>query len=362
MATRMMFEFLDVGMGDGTLVIMGSGANTELALIDFGVQPFTKFKIGAKDTMEYLKTIIAQVSKDRGKTNPYLDHIFITHPDADHYNRILELVNSTTYPGYAGKDLDVGKLTFGGTRGMYQKGFIADIEVNCLNGVDDLTDKQRSPIKTDKSVKPFVTFVGGKIKVYLLSSNYPTKSTKVPNPLSLCLMFEDDSSNKVIFLGDAEATVEADIINYYKDAKAGFLQSYGLKLGHHGSVAGTSVDWVKTVKPKAIFASGDFVWAHPYCETIQRVLDNTTLGTYSEKLRFCCGIPGKEYFNNYSDKQVFINLWYVVKDFPSIKMEKTWSKKIEDCQQGLTWGVQWEMEFNGTGAPSFGLTETANPV
>jgi hypothetical protein len=245
---------------------------------------------------------------------------------------------------------------------MYKRGFIRDIELNCIGTVDTLTNKQRSPINLNKTVTPFTTFVGGKIKVYLLSSNYPTKGTYVPNPLSLCLMFQDDSNNKVIFLGDAEGEVEADIINYYKNAQAGFLQAYGLKLGHHGSVAGTSVDWVKAVKPKAVFASGDFVWSHPYCETIQRVIDNTTLGTYSPNLRYCCGIPGKEYFNNLSTKQIFINLWYVVLNPAGENMKSNQGNAVTFSQQGTTWGVQWEMEFNGTGSPSFGLTETGNPV
>ncbi len=79
----MTFEFLDVGMGDSTLVIMKSGATTDLVLVDLGIQPFAKFKIGADDAAVYLVNTIAQYSK----TTPYITELFITHPDQDHYNR-----------------------------------------------------------------------------------------------------------------------------------------------------------------------------------------------------------------------------------------------------------------------------------
>src|SRR5262245_21314808 len=123
---KMAFQFLDVGMGDGTFVIMGdTPATQELALIDFGVQPYTKFKVGADDAMAYLVSTINQISDKRGKGVPYLDHLFITHPDQDHYNRIMKLITAT-YPSFAGKSLSIGDLTYGGAKTLY-KGLIGDI-------------------------------------------------------------------------------------------------------------------------------------------------------------------------------------------------------------------------------------------
>jgi len=362
MPTRMQFQFLDVGMGDGTFVVMGSGKNQELALIDFGVQPFTKFKQSADDAMLYLKRTIAEISKTREKDSPYLDHLFITHPDQDHYNRIRPLVEATDYPGYAGKDLDIGRITFGGRSQSY-RGLIGRLRLHS-DTVDDLTNSQRSLIQLDKSVTPFVTFVGGNIKVYLLSSNFPTKASKA-NPCSLCLLFQDPNNNKVILLGDAEADVETSIRNYYKDATAGFLNATGLKLGHHGSLNGTSKEWLQATNPKAIFASGDFVWAHPYCPAIQRVIDNNSLQKSPMKspVRYCCGESGGEYFNKETDLNIYLNLWYVVKEPDALgrKMEQTEDDQVVWVANGTTWGVQWEMEFNGASA-TVGVTERANPV
>jgi beta-lactamase superfamily II metal-dependent hydrolase len=282
---KMTFQFLDVGMGDGTLVIMGgdSDASKQLALVDFGVQPFTKFKIGADDALKYLVSEIDRISKARKKTMPYLDHLFITHPDQDHYNRIITLIKAL-YPSFGFQDLSIGALTYGGAKSRYGK-LIKNISpfVVDKSSIANLPDMAHSEVDgMDGSVEPNWTFANGAINVYLLSANYPTTASYVPNPLSLCLMFADQNNNKVILIGDAEREVEAQIIKNFKHATAGFLNAYALKLGHHGSLNGTSEVWVKAVKPNAVFASGDFVWAHPYCKTLEEVANAKTLKEMGE--------------------------------------------------------------------------------
>jgi competence protein ComEC len=362
MPTRMTFEFLDVGMGDSSLVIMGNTAATqELALIDLGVQPFTKFKIGVDDAMAYLANAIATVSKARGLADPYIDHLFITHPDQDHYNRILTLIEDVPFKGYGVKNLSIGKLTYGGRKSLYGGNLINKIGAYVVDkGYKDLTTKQHSTVNNDGSVTPNWTFVNNDISVYLLNVNYPTVGSDDPNPLSLCLMFEDQNENKMIFLGDAEADVEKQIIKNFKDAKKGFLFANCLKLGHHGSLAGTSQKWIDAVKPDAIVASGDFVWAHPYCPTIKRVIDSNVLKTMT-KHRYCCGVSDKEYFNNNQNLRICFNLWYVVKQAAGEQMVDEVTKKVALAAQGLTYGVQWEISFSGNSAPSFARTDTSVP-
>jgi beta-lactamase superfamily II metal-dependent hydrolase len=360
---KMTFQFLDVGMGDGTLVIMGgdSDASKQLALVDFGVQPFTKFKIGADDALKYLVSEIDRISKARKKTMPYLDHLFITHPDQDHYNRMITLIKAL-YPSFGFQDLSIGALTYGGAKSRYGK-LIKNISpfVVDKSSIANLPDMAHSEVDgMDGSVEPNWTFANGAINVYLLSANYPTTASYVPNPLSLCLMFADQNNNKVILIGDAEREVEAQIIKNFKHATAGFLNAYALKLGHHGSLNGTSEVWVKAVKPNAVFASGDFVWAHPYCKTLEEVANAKTLKEMGEHW-FCCGKSGKEYFNNKTKLQICLNLWYVVKNPAGEKMKDS-DGKIEHVKAGTTFGVQWELEFNGAAAPTFAHTDTSNPV
>jgi len=343
MATPMTFQFLDVGMGDGTLVIMGTGKKTQLALIDYGVQPFAKFKVGAKEALTYLVDTIADISHNRRDLPaPTLDHLFLTHPDQDHYNYIAKLIGADYGEHYPDKKLKIGRVTYGGVASDYKK---LMTYLKSVSKVDTLGHSFRSPIESGV-VKPFVTFVDGTVKVYLLSSNYPMKSSDDPNTQSLCLMFYNDSS-KMIFMGDAEKPVEAGIIKYFSTAPADFLSCWGLKLGHHGSLNATGEDWLNAVKPDAVFASGDFVWAHPYCPTIQRAIDSKHVKEGPRDIRYCCGVSGGEYDNKIGRYQVFLNLWYVVKEPKGKDMESSNpdSLVVVTAPQGLTYGVQWAVEF-----------------
>jgi len=176
-------------------------------------------------------------------------------------------------------------------------------------------------------------------------------------------MFENGAS-KVILMGDAEENVEKQIIKNFADADTGFLNAYGLKLGHHGSVAGTSNAWIDAVKPKAIFASGDMVWAHPYCAPINRVIAKKVLAPTVQTLRYCCGTSkNDDYINTQKDLKVALNLWYIVYDRNGENMKIDDTNQVVATPQGTTWGVQWELDFPSAGAtPSLTKTASANPV
>ena len=343
---RMSFQFLDVGMGDGTLVLMGdTDAKMELALIDFGVHKLTKFKVGKDDAKKYLTDTIGRVSKARKDETPYLNHLFITHPHEDHYNAIKELITAE-YPGYAGKKLLIGRLTYGGPPELYGD-LIAFIKEQVVFKTDKLVPLQHSPI-IDGEVIPYWTFCDEKIKVYLLCSNVPLARVRADyNQLSLCLMFEDQNHNKMILMGDAGFDIENQIMEFYTTVKP-FLNAYGLKMGHHGSNGSTSDAWVAAVKPKAAFATGDMVWAHPYCNALDRV-SKTVERQIRGKHWFCCGKSAgrgkREYKNNESDLLICLNIWYFVDDEDGEMMMDEGGESAE-AQAGLTYGVQWELEFD----------------
>lgn len=351
-------------MGDGTLVIMGEGKDAQLALVDFG-ECRTKSKVARNDAMKYLVTTIDTISKARKLSVPFLDHLFITHPHKDHYNAILKLINET-YPSFKGKTLNINGLTYGGAKHLYNQGKSAKtnlidlISPHVKGKTDELDSLWHSDVDSmDSSVDPSWRFVDSEVKVYLLCSNYPTIDVKKDyNTLSLCLMFEDLHGHKVILMGDAGENVEKEIITTFKDVP-GFLNAYGLKLGHHASKTSTSNKWLAAVNPKAVFASGDMVWAHPYCEPLDRADKHGTLAAVGAHW-FCCGTSDdKEYFNHESKLQIFLNLWYVVK-LPSQKMTDFDGKSIV-AKKGVTFGVQWELKFDGPGDPTVKLTDTFSP-
>jgi competence protein ComEC len=365
----MTFQFLDVGMGDGTLVQMRSGAKVdapcELALVDFG-EKRTPSKIPYTDAMSYLVKFIDGNSDALNLHRPYVDVLFLTHPDGDHYNKVEELTNQT-FPHFKGQRLNFGRVVFGGNERDYGK-----VITNLYDGGRGVVDEKPMPLgdkqhaaKADTSPVPDWTFAGGKVNVYLLSSNYPSRGASAPNPKSLVLLFQC-GDKKVILPGDAEADVESYIRREFDSA---FLQATAMKLGHHGSKGATSPAWVRTVQPQAIFASGDMCWAHPYAEPICRVRDQRCLGPSGfDAVWYCCGAghgENREYWNNPTKEAICLNLWYVVKATPSEVLNyefkhTVWRPTTEP--PGSTFGVQWLLELRDTGKPVFGVTARAVPA
>jgi len=116
---------------------------------------------------------------------------------------------------------------------------------------------------------------------------------------------------RCIFMGDAEESVEKAILKTYKD-ELDFVEALALKLGHHGSRNGSSAAWIQAVQPQAVFASADMKWAHPYCETLQRVEENTALWKQPPVHGYLCGegAGAHKYYELHVDTNVgiFANL------------------------------------------------------
>jgi competence protein ComEC len=352
-ASMMTFQFLDVGMGDGTLVqIRPDGQDYDtLVLVDFG-EALTQFKVGWKDALTYLTETVAANSKERGLDYPYIDYLFITHPDRDHQNKIRPLCEAV-FPGLK-KPLRFGRVRYGGTEDEYPDKLIEALEGRC-NDVGGMEENWGSPVN-DSVVTPYLTFGSGKdpIRAYVLSVNYPMMEAE-PNPKSIVLMFELDG-RRVILPGDAEAPTEGAILERYAKVPE-FLRAFGLKLGHHGSRAATSNGWVKAVQPRAIFASADFVWRHPYCEAICRVLARGELAE-TNPAWYVCG-NDDTYYNNRIERAVCMNLWYwCLDDQPMILYP---DKKRIQARRGWTWGVQWELTLASESAWNIAQTYTAIP-
>jgi hypothetical protein len=366
----MTFQFLDVGMGDGTLVQMRStnGAFDELMLVDFG-ELRSPYKIAYKEAMTYLVDTIGQNSHDRKASAPYVDMLVLTHPDGDHCNKLLQLVGQT-YKGFEGKQLRFGKVVFGGEETDYG---------TIISGLwnSGLIDAKPEPLESKACAakshggqwQPTWPFAGGAVKVYLLSANFPSRTGGDPNPKSVVLLF-DCGGRKVTLQGDAEADVEHEILRKFD---AGFLRAEAMKLGHHGSKGASSPAWIEAVRPSAIFASGDMVWAHPYCETVCRFLNRNILPEnlpgFPDPAWYCCGSGAKEnrqYYNSPTRRAVCLSMFYVVKsDVENLLEEKwdpsRWTPLVETA--GWTAGVQWAFRVEDTGAkPSFAITPRTVPA
>jgi competence protein ComEC len=366
MSEEILFNFLDVGMGDGTLVQIPPSDTGPLWLIDFG-EKGSPFKIPIRDATKFLVTRITEVCKKRKVAEPTLDVLAISHADGDHWNKMDWIIEGKTdettglweAAGWkAGTKLKIKTLIFGGDwEGDYEKRYydLAQLIWDRSTTVKKLADKDHDKVKNSQVTPRWIYNSGDKdleTKVYLLSSNHPTKAYGGDcNPKSLVFMFQY-RSYKVILTGDAEShVVEPAIIENYKNAPSDFLKAYGLKLGHHGSAASSSEEWLKKVRPAAIFASGDRRWGHPYCNPITRALN---VGSIIDKDNrwYSCSSSGSEndYVSTISVKQICTNLWYVVTSKDGIT-RKYPNGTSYHAPYGEYTGVQWQLQIMSTGNP-----------
>jgi competence protein ComEC len=326
-------QFLDVGQGDGTLIVCPLG---ETILVDFGSKK--NANIAAGDAITYLVAVLELLRKDRRLVNPTIDYLMLTHGDGDHCNQLQTLLaayNTRLLP------LVISNVVIGGPITDYPQE-VRTLILNSHSNNGTLTvfgNQVHDPVGT-----PRWQFSDNTVKLYLLSANYPSLNAEAKNPKSLVLMLEY-ARRKVILTGDAEGPTEAAIIGYYKQTP-GFLVSDALKLGHHGSQAGTSAAWLEAVKPYAVFASSDMKWAHPYCDTILRLRAHTVLWNVpSFQHRWICGQgagENKEYRNCDDAQQglgIYTTMAYITEQFTQVREENTW------YAAGLVQGVQYELQI-----------------
>lgn len=300
-------QYLDVGQGDGTFCYFPKTDTTapETVLIDLGSKK--NATVAGTCARQFIYCALKKIQAAEGWPLPRLDYLFVTHGDGDHYNLIIPLLEMFHA---SGQDLVVGQLVLGGPPSDYSQVFRTAV-INPLNTLGRLV--RLADCGHDLENTASWTFLDGGAYLYLLSSNFPATNAGPKNPKSLVLMLEFQISEEFIvrsiFTGDAEADVEAAILGYYSGT---FLRSDTLKLGHHGSQAGSSAEWVQTVYPYAVFASADMKWAHPYCSTLDRVNANTQLSAQQEEHGFLCGRGAgvtKEYVaHNNTSIGIFVNL------------------------------------------------------
>jgi len=320
--------FHDVGQGDCTHIEVGDLDTTNLAifLVDFGYKqrPF----VGdhpPDHTLAVLVERIKFISEKRRLDFPYLDHLFLTHPDYDHWNYIDNLIAGTPSSGEKlwekngypqGTQLKIGTLTFGGAARDYEKSNRAEIKERVWAAAENITslgDRAHTPLNSKGEPEQYWSAIGEKLKIYLISSNVPSKgSSGNPNPKSLVLIF-DFVGFKIMLTGDAEPSYIQDNLEEWYEENLGLLQCNILKLAHHGSRKGTTPEWVALVKPKIVTVSGDYFWAHPYYQAIKTAVDGGTVGKVAPKHWIASYHDDQgDYVNLLDTINVMSSLWYVV--------------------------------------------------
>lgn len=376
MAYGIAFEFLDVGMGDATLVQLPPWDRGALCLIDFG-EKGSAFKIAARDATWFLIDRITTVCRNKGLNDrPFLDYLFISHADGDHWNKLGWLIDgnmSDEFPDEtdlwatrgkykSGTTLKIGWLGFGGD---WNQDFVAKNKklANKIRGASTnvlgLADKDHDEEDLGSGItKPRFSYKPGDpataTKISLLSSNVPQKEGGDCNPKSLVWQFQYRDL-KVILPGDAEKVVEKRMMDWYSED---VLRSQVLKLAHHGSAYSSIQEFLDAVRPQAVFATGDKRWGHPYCNPIDRawpyLADN-------QNHYYSCSASGadNDYKSPKTTKNVCTNLWYVVtKDKETLP---GFDGKMHTVDKGLYTGVQWRLQYDSDSATIYLASTDAWP-
>lgn len=114
---------------------------------------------------------------------------------------------------------------------------------------------------------------------FYITTLYPIESfngerVKDLNTVSVVNFFNFKEKYKFLFMGDAYATQEREILSYCKETSiCGDLKADVLKVGHHGSKTSTAEVFLKEAMPTVaiIMVGANNRYGHPHHEVIERL-------------------------------------------------------------------------------------------
>ena len=181
-----------------------------------------------------------------------IDMLVLTHPHADHLDGLLEVF----------KRYDVSAvLTSGAAHSIpeYQEW----AELLKEKGVNTIIAKAGQRIDAGSGVAfdvlaPFEDFSG--------------QSPKNPHDASVVMRLVH-GENSILFMGDAEKSIERRLLFESLNSKFFILNSRILKVGHHGSKTSTSDEFLRAVSPEisVIQAGRKNRYGHPTQEVLDRL-------------------------------------------------------------------------------------------
>lgn len=237
-------HFLDVGQGDGNLIICPNG-NT--IMIDAGTT--------SGESPDFVRSYVSNEIEPHGHD---IDYLIVTHPDADHYNMLDDVLD----------EISIGTSFYVGSRRDYG-------DERMYDWIRETPDRSRrlSASYFDKPEKPNSEIDCGEAKVWILAAATRGSQSR-KNALSIVTMFQYGDF-EAILTGDATFATEKKVLSRYdKD----WLQAELLKVGHHGSLA-TSTDkhWADAIRPQIVVVSAGYTnsYGHPRKKVIDKLTPHT---------------------------------------------------------------------------------------
>ncbi len=219
---------IDVGQGDSFLLQMPDGKSV---LIDAG--PASNYF----NTGEYIIIpLLNYLGIDR------IDYGFISHLDLDHYGGFVSLIHNKRVKRIFKPSLD--------TADQNDRKF----EKYLIENKIPFSYYQRDIMKLKN------------LRIYSLYNKLENSCSKNERSGVIKIVFGE---NSFLFTGDAESNREKILLKVYKS----FLKSDILKVGHHGSSSGSSINFIKVVNPKIslISAGNQNKFGHPSSKILERL-------------------------------------------------------------------------------------------
>ncbi len=259
--------FLDVGQGDCICMQLASG---EVYLFDCGSS--SRSKVGEYVLKPYLKYCGID----------YIDAVFVSHPDKDHSNGVLELLHHSEEWGIGVGQLVLPDLEplrcemdFGDFIQMAEK-----MASERMNETIKMTEKETAKKTTVFSVEAGDFWEVGDNRFVCL---HPAAASdlKETNAYSQCFYVEFETGQSLLLTGDVEAEGEEMLLAELK--KRNIEDITLLKVAHHGSKYSSSPELLNIISPQlAIISCGkNNSYGHPHAETLERLetVDAMTLST-----------------------------------------------------------------------------------
>ncbi|MBU3918599.1 MBL fold metallo-hydrolase [Patescibacteria group bacterium] len=238
--------FLDIGMGDSIFIQADSGHQI---LIDGGPDD----------------RVIKKMEERMPFWDRTIDLIILTHPDKDHMFGLIEVLERYKVENILWTGIKTDTLLAGEWEEAIQnegaKIWIAEQDLNI----------KISKYQYINLLYPFEKLEGREI------------SDKNNSSIVLVL---NSNGHRILFTGDAEKKVEQWLIDNDSDLNAQIL-----KVSHHGSKTGSSLQFLETVQPDIaiICASSDNQYGFPHEETLANLNESgiTILQTSNYKKDIC---------------------------------------------------------------------------
>lgn len=219
--------FLDVGQGDSVLVRLPRGA---AVLIDGGGTPFSDFDVGQRIVLRAMRALGVR----------RLDAVVATHPDTDHIEGLITVLES----------VPVGVLITGPPTE-------APLDV-LLRAV-----AERRGVPVHEARRGERLNVGG--GPYSFDVLHPPAGTREPesNERSVALVLREGTRALAVFIGDLGSVSERMLAAPPAEV---------LMAGHHGSRHSTSDFLLSAVSPRyAVISVGRNNYGHPHPDVIERL-------------------------------------------------------------------------------------------